>query len=137
MRRTLVILTALILAAVPGAATAQEADAAIPLLTGTFNVPDEWYEQPNGDGAYGPWWIDEWDVEGDVEVSPCAGLEICGDHGQGNVVIGGPVVVVLSQSYSFGPVLVQTSVEWFCSVAAGEWDYWYCLNEPYAFGWSW
>ena len=145
MRFIVVLATALVLAVV----SAPASPAAIPLLSGSFNIPDEWYQQPNNDGAYGPWWIDKWDVEGEWEISPCFDKEVCGDHGEGNTTVGGPLVVVLpngnlayfyydaswDDGYSAGGATEgdsSSNAERCANV--GEWDYERCLSYPEEYG---
>ena len=134
MRYIVTLAVALVLAVV----AAPSGSAGIPLLSGNFNIPHGWWDQPNSDGAYTPWHVDEWDVEGEVEISPCLGIDICGDHGEGNVVVGGAtVIVILSYRYPDGSGgAIASNVEGFCVVAADEWNYEYCLGDPWPYGYG-
>ena len=146
----LLLAVALVLAAGSSAQVPDEADAAIPLLSGEFNLtPEDWDAIIGNDGAAAPWWIDKWDVEGEWEISPCFEHEVCGDHGEGNTVTGGPLVVVLpngnlalfyydaawDDGYSSGGASEgdSSSNEQRCA-NVGEWDYDRCLSYPEEYG---
>lgn len=131
-------------AALALAVVAAPAEAKIPLLSGSFGIPDEWYDQPNNDGAYSPWWIDKWDVEGEMDISPCDGHEVCGDHGEGDFIIGGPLVIVFGSGlvYLYFDANVyyipaegdSSSNHEFCASVADEWNYDRCLTNSEEYG---